>query len=160
MSFKNGKKKWMIVLVVVAIAAIGIAAMRSGVGKTKEIPVQGTISYIEKRTIANSISGNGIVEAAAKEDITGGSYGMKVKSVQVEEGDMVEKGDIICVFDTTDIEERIADLQEQAIKAENNRATQNADYDKQMMDAQNDKIEQLNTAKTNLAEEEAKLAEE
>ncbi len=161
MSLKTGKKKWIIIVVaVLVIAAIVIGAIGSSGSKAQAVTSQGTVAYIEKRTIANSISGNGVVEAAEKEDIVGGSYGMEVKSVHVEEGDVVAAGDIICVFDTTDLEERIADLQEQAIEAENDRATQNADYDQQIIDNENSRIEQLNTAKANLAEAEATLAAE
>ena len=160
MSLKNGKKKWIIIIAVILVAAIGIGAVVVNATKKEEVTVSGTISYVEKRTIANSINGNGVVEAASKEDITGGTYGMKVKSVYVQEGDVVQKGDIICVFDTTDVEERIVDLQEQAIEAENERTKQNAEYDQQMIDAVNDKNEQTNTAKSNLAEAEGTLLTE
>lgn len=160
MSLKNGKKKWIIIIAVILVAAIGIGAVVVNATKKEEVTVSGTISYVEKRTIANSINGNGVVEAASKEDITGGTYGMKVKSVYVQEGDVVQKGDIICVFDTTDVEERIVDLQEQAIEAENERTKQNAEYDQQMIDAVNDKNEQINTAKSNLAEAEGTLLTE
>ncbi|MBQ2706421.1 MAG: hypothetical protein IJF60_06360, partial [Agathobacter sp.] len=64
MSLKTGKKKWIIIVAVVVIAAIGIGAISSGAGKQQEVTVNGTVSYIEKRTIANSISGNGVVEAS------------------------------------------------------------------------------------------------
>ena len=149
MSFKIGKKKWIIIVAVLVIAAIVIGVISSSANKTQEETVSGTVSFIEKRTIANSISGNGVVEASSKENVVGGSYGMKVKSVHVEVGDVVAEGDIICVFDTADIEERIADLQEQAIDAENERAKQNAEYDQQIIDAEGDRVEQLNTAKAN-----------
>ena len=124
--------------------------MSSEANKAKEEVVSGTVSYIEKRTIANSISGNGVVEAADKEEVTGGTYGMKVKSVQVEEGDVVAAGDVICVFDTEDLEERREELREQAIEAEQQKAERNAEYDKDIADAENDRLEQLKTANTDL----------
>lgn len=161
MSLKSGKKKWIIIVIAVAlIAVIVIAAIASNAGKAQVETAQGTVAFVEKRTIANSITGNGVVEAAEKEDVIGGSFGMKVKSVHVQEGDVVEKGDIICVFDTTDIEERIANLQEQVIEQENNRATQNAEYDQQINDLETSRLEQLETAKQNLADAEAALAAE
>lgn len=151
MSLKTGKKKWTIIVAVVVIAAIGIGAISSGAGKQQEVTVNGTVSYIEKRTLANSISGNGVVEASSKEDVTGGSYGMKVKSVHVEVGDVVAVGDVICVFDTEDLQERRDELREQAIEAEQQKVERNAEYDKDIADAESDRLEQLNTAKENLA---------
>lgn len=160
MSLKTGKKKWLIIVVVVVVAAIVIGAISGSAKKVETSTAQGTVAYIEKRTIANSISGNGVVEAAEKEDVVGGSYGMEVKSVHVQEGDVVAVGDIICVFDTTDQEERIADIQERIIEQENNRATQNAEYDQQINDSETNRLEQLATAKQNLADAEKTLAEE
>lgn len=161
MSLKNGKKKWIIAIVaVVLVVAIGIVAVVANSSKTQIVTTQGTVGVIEKRTIANSISGNGVVEAATKEDVVGGSYGMEVKSVHVEEGDVVAAGDIICVFDTTDQEERIADLQEQIIEEEQDRATQNAEYDQQIIDSNTNRQEQLNTANANLTNAQAELVTE
>jgi len=153
MSLKIGKKKWIIIVVaVVLVAIIGIGAIGGSAKKAQTVTPQGTVSYVEKRTIANSISGNGVVEAASKEDIIGGSYGMEVKSVHVEEGDVVAAGDIICVFDTTDQEERIADLQEQIIDREQDRLTQNVEYDQQITDSETSRQEELKDAKKKLDE--------
>lgn len=160
MSLKTGKKKWIIIVAVVVIAAIGIGAISSGAGKQQEVTVNGTVSYIEKRTLANSISGNGVVEASSKEDVTGGSYGMKVKSVHVEVGDVVAVGDVICVFDTEDLQERRDELREQAMEAEKEKAEQNAEYDNEIAQAEADKQEQLNTAKINLQGAKEELDEE
>jgi len=166
MSLKIGKKKWIIIIAVVLIAAIGIGVISSGTDKSKEVTTTGTVSYIEKRTIANSISGNGVVEASSKEDIAGGSYGMKVKSVHVEEGDVVSVGDVLCVFDTEDLQERREELREQAVEAEKEKAKQNAEYDREIAEAEADKQEELATAISNLqsaqndlAAEKAELAE-
>lgn len=136
MSLKNGKKKWVIIITaVVLVAVIVIGTIASNMNQSQSVETQGTIAAVEKRTIANSISGNGTVEAATKEDVTGGSMGMEVKSVNVEAGDVVAIGDIICVFDTSDQEERIADLQEQIVETEENRVEQNAEYDQQQLEA-------------------------
>lgn len=161
MSLKSGKKKWIIAIVaVVLVVAVGIVAVASNSKNAQAVTTQGTVSYVEKRTIANSISGNGTVESASKEDVVGGSYGMEVKSVHVEEGDVVAVGDIICVFDTEDLEERRADLREQAIEAEEEKAKQNAEYDQEIADAESNRQEQLVTANANLEEAKATYEEE
>ena len=160
MSLKNGKKKWIIIIAIVLVAAIGIGAIVVSATKKEEVTVSGTISYVEKRTIANSINGNGTVEASSKEDITGGSYGMKVKSVHVKEGDVVQIGDIICVFDTEDLEERREELRVQAIEAEEQKAEQNAEYDREIEKEELDKRVELATANENLQEALVELQEE
>ncbi len=159
MSQKNSKKKWIIIAIAVAIIAIVIGVVvAANSGKSAEGP-QGTVEFITKRTIANSISGNGTIEAANKEDVTGGSYGMTVESVNVAEGDIVNKGDIICVFDTSNIDEQIESVEEQIAEYKSNKTTQLADYDKQIEDSKNSTAEDLEEAKANLATAEAELVE-
>lgn len=157
---KKRKKRWVIIgiitIVVVAIV-IGIVAV---ISSQKDVAqVEGTVEKITKRTIANSISGNGVVESVNRQDVTGGSFGAKVATVNVEVGDVVEEGDVICVFDTESIDELIADLRERVEDAEADRATQNANFDQRMVDADANRQEQLATAWNNLTEAEIELAE-
>jgi len=161
MSIKGGKKKW-ILIVVVAVAVLAVIigvishqATQKGSDKTK-----GTIDVITKRDIAISISGNGTIETATREDVTGGSYGMKIATVNVKEGDMVYVGDVICTFDTTDLKEQVTNLTEQVSETEANRKTQNADYDAQIAESKTTTAEQLAQAKENLAQAKATLAKE
>lgn len=157
---KKGKKRWVIIgIVAVVIAALIIGAVAMTTSSKDEVQVEGTVEKITKRTIANSISGNGVVESASKQDVTGGSYGVKVATVNVKEGDVVAAGDVICVFDTEDIDERIADLRERINDIEADRGTQNADYDQRMVDANTNRQEQLTTATNNLATAQTDLAE-
>ncbi len=160
MSLKEGKKKWiMIAIAVVVIVVIVIGVTVSGGAKNSNATAQGTVEFITKRTIANSISGNGTIEAANQEDVTGGSYGMTVESVNVAEGDMVNAGDIICVFDTSNIDEQIENLEEQIAEYKSNKTSQLADYDEQISESKDSTAEQLEEAKANLAEAEVELAE-
>ena len=132
---KLGKKKWIIIVVVIVIVAIIVGVVSSASGKKTENVVTGTVAMIEKRTIANSINGNGTVESAEKEDVTGGSMGMEVVSVNVEAGDTVSAGDIICVFDTDDLQDRVEDLQEQIADVEEARIEYNEEQDRQQIEA-------------------------
>lgn len=158
---KKGKKHWIIIgvaVVVIIAMVIGIVAVSSFQNDVPQI--EGSVEKITKRTIANSISGNGVVEAADKQDVNGGSYGMTVSTVNVEVGDIVAEGDVICVFDTSDIDDQIKDLQQSIYDIETDRAAQNADYDQRMVDATNSRNEQLTTAINNrdAAKEELKAA--
>ncbi len=157
---KKGKKRW----VIIGIVAIVILALCIGIGaaasSNKDVAQsEGSVEKITRRTIANSINGNGVVEAANRQDVTGGSYGMKVAEVNVKVGDVVAAGDVICMFDTSDIDEQIKDLKQRIADTEADRKTQNTKYDDQMADANADREEQLQKANENLEKAQADLAE-
>ena len=161
MSAKKGKKKWIIILVaVVVVLAIVLGLVFAGANANQTQETGGSVELITKRTIANSITGNGTIEAAHTENVTGGSYGMTVETVKVKEGDIVAAGDIICTFDTEDIDEQIKSVKENIADAKEEKQTQLADYDEQIADRKASNAEDLAEAKEDLAEAEAKLAEE
>ena len=161
MSAKKGKKKWIIIIVaVVLVIALIVGLAVAGAGKKQEQTTKGTVELITKRTIANSITANGMIEAANTENVTGGSYGMKVESVKVKAGEVVAVGDVICIFNTDDLDEQIKTVQDNIADAKEDKQTQLADYDKQIADRKAENAEDLAEAKENLAEAEAKLAEE
>lgn len=158
MSAKNGKKKWIIILVVVVvIIAIILGLVFVGGSKQEEEAASGTVELITKRTIANSITANGTVEAASTETVTGGSYGMQVESVRVKEGDIIAAGDVICVFNTEDIDEQIKNVRDNITETKTDKETQLADYDEQIAEQQANNAEQLAQAQENLATAEADL---
>ena len=161
MSAKNGKKKWIIIVAVVVVIALIIAGLSfAGGSKKQDQTTSGTVELITKRTIANSITANGTVEAANTENVTGGSYGMKVETVPVKEGDMVVEGDVICTFNTEDIDEQIKTVMDNISDAKSDKQTQLADYDEQIADQKTSNADNLAEAKENLAEAEADLKEE
>ena len=160
MSAKRGKKKWIIIVAIVVVLALIIGLALSGAGKQKEGTVNGSVELVTKRTIANSITANGSIEAANTENVTGGSYGAKVETVSVKLGDVVAAGDIICTFNTDDIEEQIKTVQNNIADAKSDKQTQIADYDKQIAERETSNAEDLAEAKENLTEAEATLAEE
>ena len=69
MSEKKGRKKWpVIVIAVVLVFALVAGVVITGISKASDQSAGGTVEFITKRTIANSITGNGTVEAAVKEN--------------------------------------------------------------------------------------------
>ena len=160
MSAKKGKKKWIIIVAVVLVLAVVLGIVAAGMGTKQQETAGGTVEFITKRTIANSISANGTVEAANTENVTGGSYGMTVETVKVKEGDMISAGDVICVFNTEDLDEQIQSVQDNITEAKKDKQEQLADYDEQITDQKNSNAEDLAEAKENLAEAEKTLAEE
>ena len=160
MAAQKGKKKWIIIVAVILVIALVGGLVVAGLGNKQQETAGGSVELVTKRTIANSITANGTVEAANTENVTGGSYGMKVEKVYVKEGDVVAAGDVICVFDTSDIDEQIKTAQDNIADAKKEKKEQLADYDEQIADQKTANTEDLAEAKEDLAEAEAKLAEE
>ncbi len=157
---KIGKKKGFIIIAAVLVVALIIGAVALGAGNNEPVGPAGTIANVERRTIANSISGNGVVEAAAQEDVTGGSMGMVVDEIKVEVGDVVAAGDVICVFDTSDQKERIADLKQQIADNEADRITQNQEYADQQIAEETDKYARIVGIYNDMQAEKEKLESE
>ncbi len=116
---KLGKKK-LSAIIIIALLIIGLVAVliyRSS--SSSKVTYEGSIETVETRTIANSISGTGVVNSTDMEEVTYGSStsiltsGASVQKVYVEEGDVVGAGDIICQFDTEDLEDSGESLQKQ-----------------------------------------------
>ena len=160
MAAQKGKKKWIIIVAVILVIALVGGLAVAGLGNKQQETAGGSVELVTKRTIANSITANGTVEAANTENVTGGSYGMTVEKVYVKEGDVVAAGDIICVFNTEDIDEQIKTAQDNIADAKKEKKEQLADYDEQIADQKTANTEDLAEAKEDLAEAEAKLAEE
>ena len=159
MSAKKGKKKWMVIVAIVLVIAVVVGLVISGTANNNEETTSGSVELITKRTIANSITGNGTIEAANTENVTGGTYGMKVDAVYVKEGDVVSAGDIICVFNTDDLDEQIKQVKDNLAEAKEEKITQLSEYDEQIADQKTTNAENLAEAKENLAEAEADLKE-
>ena len=158
MSAKMGKKKWIMILVaVVLVVAIALGLAFAGSSKKEQETTSGSVELITKRTIANSITANGTVEAANTENVTGGSYGMQVESVNVKEGDIVAAGDVICTFNTEDIDEQIKNVQDNIAETKADKETQLVEYDEQIADQQASNADLLAEAQADLAEAEADL---
>lgn len=161
MSAKKGKKKWIIIVAVVVVIALVIAGVAfAGNSNKQDQTTSGTVEEITRRTIVNSITANGTVEAANTENVTGGSYGMKVETVPVKEGDVVAAGDVICTFNTEDIDEQINTVLDNISDAKADKQTQLTDYDEQIADQKTSNAENLAEAKENLVEAENDLKEE
>lgn len=167
MSAKNGKKKWLIIIAVVLVVAVVIGGVVvSHASNNQTVENSGNIERIKKRTIVNSITGTGTVESASVENVKGSSYGMKVETLHVTEGDTVEAGDIICTFNTESIEEQIQSIEENIAETKEKKNEQLAEYNQQIADTEAsnaDKLEMLSenleNVKTELAEAETALVQ-
>lgn len=109
----NHKKVLIILLIFIAVVAVVSFLMSRAKARAEEIlaamPQQET-AKIERRTLVESISATGTVTSVGSKSVKADVTGVKVESVNVKAGDRVEEGDEICLLDTTDIEEDLADV--------------------------------------------------
>lgn len=107
---KKRKRKKLIVIfsvcaVVVIAALIGIKSL-SASKSSASADVTYTTSTVEKRDISVTLSGSGTLEPADSYEVTSLASG-EILSADFEEGDVVEKGDVLYQIDTADAETSI-----------------------------------------------------
>lgn len=106
-------KKLCIFLVIALVLGILIARFVSSVQKAAETMVsmmnQQETAVTERRSLVESISATGSVTSAGGKTVTAEVTGVKSLSVPVQVGDMVQEGDLLCLLDTADLEESLAD---------------------------------------------------
>lgn len=99
-----------VLLVLILIAAIVAGVIWRGKGKKPQMQTM-TIetARIEKMDLTNSVSVTGTLATANGKTASTTLKDIKVTKVYVEVGDEVQEGDIICTFDSSDIEDALAD---------------------------------------------------
>lgn len=103
--FIGRHKKLAIALAIVLVAVVAFFAWRSSVPAMGNLP--GTINYVRTVTLSKgsldeSISASGTV---ASNDVSNVTTDLKyaVKEINVQVGDSVQEGDVICTLDTADL---------------------------------------------------------
>jgi multidrug efflux pump subunit AcrA (membrane-fusion protein) len=112
MAKKKGKKKWIIIAIVVILiilAIIGKACL--GGSGTDETPT----ATLSRDYIASTISASGSIESGTARNVIN-MTGLEVVTVDVEDGDYVNEGDILAVLDTKDLDR---DLSQAALNVKN-----------------------------------------
>lgn len=69
-------------------------------------------AFVEKRSIQSSISSTGKIISDTTRSISASVSGLEVLTVNVEVGDVVNEGDIICTFDMADVEESLDEAED------------------------------------------------
>ena len=113
---KIGKHKKLIIALVVVLAVAITASTLVSNAKEKRDAMMAEMSkleteLVEKRTLVESISATGTITSAGSKSVTTDVTGVEVVEINVEVGDMVSEGDILCTLDTTDLELDLADAQ-------------------------------------------------
>ncbi len=119
-------KKKIIISIIVVIIAVFIFTNFSK--NNQENVTKAEIETIEKRTIAKSISATGTINSTNTKNVVATLTGSEIKSVNVKKGDKVNVGDVICTFDTSNIQENlsIAQASQSTSQAQANLGVQSA----------------------------------
>jgi len=108
MTKENGKKlkkKWIIVpIIIFAVVAI-VCALTQNLGKSKPVGIPVTAGAAEQMTLQQLVAVKGNVEGSEKAEIQS-TQTAEVKAVYVDEGDRVNKGQLLAVLDSGDLNEQ------------------------------------------------------
>lgn len=109
---KKKKKIWIIILVVVVLLLAIIGKVLSSA--TQEVAMVTNLVEIEPvqmRDLSDTISLKGTIAGDSKTNIVSKAT-TEVTSMNVQVGDIVQEGDVLCTLDSTAIEEKIAELEQ------------------------------------------------
>ncbi|MCD8116280.1 MAG: HlyD family efflux transporter periplasmic adaptor subunit [Oscillospiraceae bacterium] len=109
---KKGKRKWIILAVVVIVLAAAFLGLRSCARNVTSQMSASDIRTAEAATgsIATTVSGSGTLTSQDAESITV-PEGVEIDTIYVEVGDQVSEGDILATVDTASILSAMADTQ-------------------------------------------------
>jgi len=106
--FIKKRKKLVVVIAILLILVIAGFAVKASIDKkiAAAVATQNTeqVSTVELKNLVSSVSATGVIESGDSKSITSTLSGVKINQVNVEVGDYVSADDIICSFDSTDIE--------------------------------------------------------
>ena len=106
-------KKFAIVIVIILIVAVtgGVIVnnAREKKAQMEALMNQTQTSKVEKRTLVSSVSATGTLTSIDSKEVMVNLSGVEVESVSVQLGDVVEAGQVLCEFDSEDIEENLAE---------------------------------------------------
>ena len=109
---KNGKKKIVIIVlvVVIVIAAIIGNAVKKMTSQVATAVNTVEVEPVQKRDLSDTISLKGTVSGITKNNATSKALA-EVTAVNVQVGDIVKEGDVLCTLDSSTIKDQIADLE-------------------------------------------------
>lgn len=108
-------KKLTIFLIILLIIVLFIIYVASKVAEAQQLLNEmynsSEISAIERRSLVESLSATGTVVSNDSEDIVALVNGVEILNVNVEVGDRVKAGDVLCVLDSADLETTMNNMQ-------------------------------------------------
>ena len=108
---KKKKKVLIVVLIIVAVLVVWIGTSIHNATKQVAMAVNTVeVEPVQKRDLSDTISVKGTVAGASSTNVTS-KAASEITSMNVQVGDIVKEGDVLCTLDSTSIEEKIADLE-------------------------------------------------
>lgn len=107
---KKHKKLVILLIVLLVLAAIVIyfvVQVKKASEMLNEMANAGEVVAIENRALVESLSATGTVVSLDSYDVTSTAVNADVSEVKVSIGDVVKEGDVLCLLDSSDIEENI-----------------------------------------------------
>lgn len=152
---KNHKKLCIILAVIMVFIIVVLVCMRrmekSGNALMEGLNTQKTVQ-VERRTIVESISATGSVTSSDSKSITVALSNVEVESVNVEVGDTVQTGEVICVMDSEDVEENLANAKKSLNAADNKSSLDLTAAQRQLDEAVNTKDIDLQRANDEISD--------
>ena len=135
-------KKKIIIIILIIIGLSIVLALLSGRKKKKSNDTSLTSGTVKYRSIANSVTGTGTVQAVDSVEVTSDLAGSRIKSVNVNVGDTVSPGTLLLTMDTSSEEEELSSLNQQLSDSRKRAAEREAsikkaeeDYEKNLKEA-------------------------
>ncbi|MFG6394406.1 MAG: efflux RND transporter periplasmic adaptor subunit [Lachnospiraceae bacterium] len=113
--FSKKGVKWFAIVVFIIMAAAGIIIFAINKKSTSYVQADNKRAasiVLKKMDLTKSISATGKVKSGSSKTVSAQLNGVKVKKVNVLAGDKVKKGDTLVEFDTKELEESLADAEE------------------------------------------------
>ena len=108
---KKKKKVLIVVLIIVAVLVVWIGTSIHNATKQVAMAVNTVeVEPVQKRDLSDTISVKGTVAGVSSTNVTS-KAASEITSMNVQVGDIVKEGDVLCTLDSTSIEEKIADLE-------------------------------------------------
>mgnify|MGYP002524634119 FL=1 len=108
---KKKKKVLIVVLIIVAVLIVWIGTSIHNATKQVAMAVNTVeVEPVQKRDLSDTISVKGTVAGVSSTNVTS-KAASEITSMNVQVGDVVKEGDVLCTLDSTSIEEKIADLE-------------------------------------------------
>ena len=152
---KKKKKVWIIVLVIVVLLIAMIGKMISSASKEVAMVMNQTeIEPVQKRDLSDTISLKGTIAGSSKTNVTSKAVS-EVTAMNVQVGDVVKAGDVLCTLDSASIQEKIADLEKSTANASAVESINNQQAADAVAQAKADQATQLNEAQIQIDQAQA-----
>lgn len=109
---KKGKKKVVIIVLVVLIIVVAVIgnAVKKMTSQVATAVNTVEVEPVQKRDLSDTISLKGTVSGITKNNVTSKALA-EITAVNVQVGDIVKEGDVLCTLDSSTIKDQVVDLE-------------------------------------------------